>query len=190
MLTIDTRNTEYFIQAHISDSVFVGYAEGNFEYWFKQVVSDPTTQFRLVTELNKRNEICRKLREMNYEGFTVVDDSSLFTQRTTNIKPTDLKKKLKQCRILDVRERAETQKIKLVRSQNMPLSEILNGKNPKPDLEYYVHCAGGYRSLIAISWINHSKPYNLINIQGGLEALRATLQEDLFVISHQEFDKK
>ncbi|GEA61229.1 rhodanese-like domain-containing protein [Vibrio comitans] len=182
MLTIDTRNTEHFIQAHIPGSVFVGYSEGNFEYWFKQVVPDPSTRFRLVTELSQLSEICHKLKEMNYERFTVVNDPSLFTQRTPNITSTDLQKQLQQCRILDVRERSETQKIKLKSSENMPLSDILNGKNPKADLEYYVHCAGGYRSLVAISWINRSKAYNLINIQGGLEALRATLEDELFVI--------
>ncbi|UJF17049.1 hypothetical protein L0B53_03680 [Vibrio sp. SS-MA-C1-2] len=174
MLTIDTRNTEDFIKAHVPGSVFVGYSEGNFEYWLKQVIPDPSTRFCLVVELSQFSEISYQLKKMNYENFTVVDDLSLFTQRMSNITPIHLRKHLQQCRILDVRERSQIHKIKLQNSENMPLSEILNGKNPKIDLEYYVHCAGGYRSLIAISWINRSKHYNLTNIQGGLDALRVS----------------
>ena len=82
-------------------------------------------------------------------------------------------------RILDVRKSAEYNAGHLASAENMPL-EYLN--DHLSDLDkgqtYYVHCAGGYRSMIFISILRNYGYYNLINIAGGYDAIKK-LQDPL-----------
>ena len=195
MLTIDTRTGEQFIQGHIPGSIFVGLLGGNFQFWFKQVVTALEQQYSVVSALADLHGITVKLVEMGYRNF-VIDEKSphlcepfvkshWLTQSVPNIKPLELKSLvinplffktfalkngLKHFCILDVREEEETKKIRWNGSENLPLSEILMGAVPSENRDYYVHCAGGYRSLIAISYLNYRQLFRLTNIENGMDA--------------------
>jgi rhodanese-related sulfurtransferase len=77
--------------------------------------------------------------------------------------------------LLDVRRKSEYDTEHLLGAENFPLDFInqhmsMIDRNKK----YYVHCAGGYRSVIAISILKARGFHNLVNIQGGYKALSAT----------------
>ena len=77
--------------------------------------------------------------------------------------------------IVDVRKKAEYQSEHLIDAQNFPLDKLndyLSSFNPNKST--YVHCAGGYRSVIAISILKSKNIHNIIDIQGGFNAIKAT----------------
>ena len=80
-----------------------------------------------------------------------------------------------QSRIYDVRKESEYLSEHIVDAKNTPLSKINTHleKLPKAD-KFYVHCAGGYRSMIASSILKSRGYHNLINVEGGFKAIKET----------------
>ena len=74
--------------------------------------------------------------------------------------------------IIDVRNKGEFDKGHLVKSLLFPLGDFSNNFiNYKKNSEYFIHCQGGYRSMIACSLLKREGVHNLIDIQGGFAAI-------------------
>ena len=75
--------------------------------------------------------------------------------------------------LFDVRKLGEFQSEHVVNANHTPLSEINDHLAGYPDNEtFYVHCAGGYRSMIAASILKSRGIHNLIDVQGGFKAIK------------------
>jgi rhodanese-related sulfurtransferase len=77
--------------------------------------------------------------------------------------------------ILDVRRKSEFDSEHISGAENMPLDFIFeNLSMVNPDKKYFIHCAGGYRSVIASSILQAKGFQNIVNIIGGFKALSRT----------------
>ncbi|GAM74008.1 metallo-beta-lactamase family protein [Vibrio ishigakensis] len=179
MFLIDTRNVEEFIQGHLQYSVFVGFKGGSFEHWLPKLLPNKKAEFKLISNPIDTDEVTQKLEDMGYHNFhsMTLENSSKLVE-LPSISAADFVDNLDKVeQILDVREEPEVMNFHLKDSENLPLSEILNGKEPRNKGHYYTHCAGGYRSVIAISYLNRSKHNQFTNVIGGLSAIKAYVDQ-------------
>lgn len=179
MLLIDTRNVEDFIQGHLQCSVFVGFKGGNFEHWLSKLLPNKQVEFKLISNPTDTGEVTQKLQEMGYHNYHSMKlESSNKLVELPSISAVDFVDNLDKVeQILDVREEPEVMNFYLEGSENLPLSEILNGKEPRNKGHYYTHCAGGYRSVIAISYLNRNKHNQFTNVIGGLSVIKAYVEQ-------------
>ena len=83
--------------------------------------------------------------------------------------------KVKRIEVIDVRSESEYKENHVESATNIPLSILENGLSKiDKNSEYYIHCAGGYRSIIAISILKKLGYEKLINIQEGFKGIRET----------------
>nr|WP_255721093.1 MULTISPECIES: rhodanese-like domain-containing protein [unclassified Photobacterium] len=80
--------------------------------------------------------------------------------------------KASELNILDVREQDERVKGTLPNAEALPLSDIVQGKLPSEKDNFVVHCAGGCRSLIAISLLKLLRKCHLVQLDGGYSAIQ------------------
>jgi len=72
-----------------------------------------------------------------------------------------------------VRKKSEFDSEHVVDAENAPLDFINDSMQQiKRNQKYYVHCAGGYRSMVFISTLRARGFDNLIDIDGGFKALK------------------
>ena len=77
--------------------------------------------------------------------------------------------------IFDVRKETEFLSQHIEGAKNTPLSFINNYLQEFPEKEtFYVHCAGGYRSIIAASILKSRGIHNLVDVAGGFKAIKDT----------------
>jgi hydroxyacylglutathione hydrolase len=63
----------------------------------------------------------------------------------------------------------------MVKAENTPLDYIQDNLSQiDPNKSYYVHCAGGYRSVVFASLLKNKGFDNLINVEGGFDAIKKT----------------
>ena len=78
-------------------------------------------------------------------------------------------------KVLDVRKPGEFQAEHIEDAQSLPLDYISeNMDKVDKDTTYHVHCAGGYRSMIAASILKSRGFHNLVDIAGGFKAISET----------------
>jgi hydroxyacylglutathione hydrolase len=80
--------------------------------------------------------------------------------------------------VVDVRKLTEYESEHVIGALNIPLNDINAKMTEFPaDKDFYLHCAGGYRSVIASSILKSRGYHNLINVAGGMSEIRKTGME-------------
>jgi glyoxylase-like metal-dependent hydrolase (beta-lactamase superfamily II)/rhodanese-related sulfurtransferase len=184
-LLLDTRNAEDFAKGFINGAINIG-LEGQFATWVGTLIPDLKQPVLLITEKGKEEEAVLRMARVGYDNCIGFLDGGFETWKTAG-KETDqvqtisadtfagLHNTQPDIKIIDVRKKSEYDSEHIIDAENMPL-DFLNNYMAQinPDETYYVHCAGGYRSMIAIS-ILKARGYNhLIDITGGFSAIKAT----------------
>jgi len=106
-------------------------------------------------------------------GFKSWIDASKETDTVETISAIDLKTIVEDAPVFDVRKQGEFQSEHLPHSVHTALSEINEHLSEYPENEkFYLHCAGGYRSMIAASILKSRGIHNLVDVQGGFKAIR------------------
>jgi hydroxyacylglutathione hydrolase len=83
--------------------------------------------------------------------------------------------KEKKVAVYDVRKESEFISERIPTAHNTPLDFLNDHLNQFPEKEtFYVHCAGGYRSMIAASILKKRGIHNLVDVQGGFKAIKET----------------
>lgn len=184
-LIIDARNAQEFGKAFIPGSVNIG-LDGNFAVWVGTLVPDIEQPILLVTEPGKEQEAVTRLARVGYDHAIGYLDGGFDSWKKAG-KPVDsipavsaeefaaIEAADPGIRILDVRKASEYQSEHIVQAVNAPLdfvneSMLLVDKNQK----YYVHCAGGYRSMTFISILKSRGYDNLVNVNGGFAAIKSS----------------
>lgn len=183
-LVIDTRSTTDFAAAHIPDSLFVG-IDDNFAMWVGALVENLQTPILLVADPERVEEIVTRLARVGYdnpmgylaggfESWTKAGQPTASLQEIDAASYAQLPANERQY-LLDVRKASEFDTQHLDEAQNAPLDFIYDEMNKLSlDKPYFLHCAGGYRSVIAASIMMQHGFRNLVNIQGGFKALAET----------------
>jgi hydroxyacylglutathione hydrolase len=181
-LILDTRDPQIFAKAFIPNSINIG-IDGNFAPWVGSLIPDIKQQILLVTEPSREEEVVTRLSRVGYDhaigylngGIEAWKNSNKETDHILSIPATEMAKRMKvePIEVLDVRKASEYFSEHLLSAENTPLDDI-NSSMAKIDKDkiYFVHCAGGYRSMIFNSILRARGFDNLIDIQGGFKAIQ------------------
>ncbi len=181
-LVLDVRHQNEFVQQHIPRSIFIG-LNGDFAPWVGALVADTKQPLLLVIPEGKEEEAITRLSRVGFDG-TVgylkggIDAwlaSGKETDSITSVTAKTVKEKLadKKIPVFDVRKEGEFTSEHVLDAENTPLSNINSFLSDFPkDGMFFLHCAGGYRSIIAASILKSRGIHNLIDVSGGFGALK------------------
>lgn len=182
-LILDTRNAGDFAKGHIPNSINIG-IEGSFAPWVGTMIPDVKQELLLVIEPGKEEEVVTRLARVGYDhsigflkgGFAAWKQAGMEVDTTNSIPVKELATIYQQhphIHILDVRRKSEYDSEHLIGAENAPL-DYINDSMLQVDKNktYYVHCAGGYRSMIFISILRARGYDNLIDVSGGFKELK------------------
>jgi glyoxylase-like metal-dependent hydrolase (beta-lactamase superfamily II)/rhodanese-related sulfurtransferase len=183
-LVLDVRTQKEFIKKHIPNSLFIG-LNGSFAPWVGTLIKDVHRPILLIVEKGKEEEAITRLSRVGCDNCIGYLEGGIKTWEksgnpTANLESISANKfidtlKLNKINILDVRKISEFENKHIEGSINFPLGQIqenISEINSKERL--HVHCAGGYRSVIAISILKANGFDNLIDISGGFNEIKKT----------------
>ena len=185
-LVLDVRHEKDFVKGHIPNSIFIG-IHGGFAPWVGALITDLKQPILLVTPEGKEKETLTRLSRVGYDntlgylkgGINSWKDSGKDIETITSISVEEFSKHYKNetINVLDVRKEGEYQSEHLQGDhvQHFALDYINDNMNAiSKDKNYYIHCAGGYRSVIAASILKARGFNNLVDIAGGFGAIKNT----------------
>ncbi|MCB0534284.1 MAG: MBL fold metallo-hydrolase [Lewinellaceae bacterium] len=183
-LVIDTRHQDVFAKGFIPGSVFIG-IDDNFAPWVGTLIPDLKKPILYVCEPGREDEVVTRLARVGYDnpigfldgGFESWKKAGEEVDTLDEITSEHFAAKFNgsNLNVLDVRRASEYQTEHLVGAKNFPLDFInQNMSAVKADNTYYLHCAGGYRSVIAASILKARGFDHLVNVRGGYKALSET----------------
>lgn len=185
IVILDTRPAEEFVTGFIPGAVFIG-LEGRFAEWAGSLLPYDT-DIVLVTPEGKEEETVIRLARVGFSriigclkgGYQAWKDAGAAHDMLVTIEPDELLMDLpfdEHLLVLDVRKPAEFESGHLDEAENLPLDQM---KDPgamsmiEETDNVYVHCAGGYRSVIACSLLKRQGIHNVRNVEGGYRAIEA-----------------
>ena len=185
-LILDVRTQQEFVKNHIPGSIFIG-LNGGFAPWVGTLIKDITQPILLVVPEGKSEEAVTRLARVGYDNTIGYLDGGIESwinagkkrDQITSITANEFEQHTKNetINVLDVRKDGEYQSMHL-RGNNIQ-HFALDYINKQLDLissdkKYYIHCAGGYRSVIAASILKANGFHNIVDIAGGFAALKNT----------------
>lgn len=190
VLVLDTRSQSSFIHEHIPGSIFIG-IDGDFAPWVGALVPRIEQRILIVTEPGREEEVVTRLARVGYDqcigflqgGIKAWKEAGKKVESLESIN-VEMFSKLNSnasINILDVRKKSEFESQHILGAINAPLNYINDNLSLiEKHKTYYVHCAGGYRSVIFISILKARGFDNLINVEGGMTAIK---KNDKFVMT-------
>ncbi len=183
-LVLDVRKAAEFAQAHIPNALFIG-LDGQFAPWVGALITDLKQPIILVTPQGKEEETVMRLSRVGYDnclgylagGFDAWQQAKKNTETITSISAEEFSTKYdkENIEVLDVRKPGEYDAKHLKHVKNKALDFIANWEDTlDKNKNYYIHCAGGYRSMIAASILKAKGYKNLVDVAGGFGAITKT----------------
>ncbi len=181
-VVLDVRHQNDFAKGHIPRSIFIG-LDGGFAPWVGALIADVKQPILLVTPEGREEEAVTRLSRVGFDntlgylkgGFEAWQAAKKEVDTITSVEATELKDVLKNksVAVFDVRKETEYISEHIPTAQNTPLSFLNNHLAEFPAKEtFFVHCAGGYRSMIAISILKSRGIHNLVDVAGGFKAIK------------------
>jgi len=182
---IDTRDAQTFAKGFIPGAVNIG-IDGSFANWVGTLVADVKQPLLLVTDEGREEEAVTRLARVGYDhclgflqgGIEAWKSAGKPIDTIESITVETLKQRLlsdPEAGILDVRKASENYSERLPDAVNAPLDYINDSMTKiNPNKTYYVHCAGGYRSMVFISILKARGYDRLVDVQGGFNAIKAS----------------
>lgn len=185
-LVIDTRHQDLFAKGFIPGSIFIG-IDDNFAMWVGALITDLQVPILFISEKGRENEVVTRLSRVGYDhsigyldgGFEVWKNSGEEVDQIEEIEADDFERLYTgahlELNLLDIRKESEFEAQHIRGAINFPLDFInRNMQEIDPSKKYYLHCAGGYRSMIGASILRARGFEQLVNIRGGFNALTKT----------------
>lgn len=182
-LILDTRNAQEFAKGFIPNSINIG-IDGSFAPWVGTLIPDIRQEILLVTDEGKEEEVITRLARVGYDftigflqgGFNAWKATGMPVDTIESISVdafAEILNKNSNVQVLDVRKKSEFMSEHILEAENAPLDFINESMAEiQKDKTYYVHCAGGYRSMIFISILKARGFQHLIDVQGGFKAIK------------------
>ena len=184
-VVLDVRHQDDFAKGHIPRSIFIG-LNGNFAPWVGALIADIQQPILLVCEPGREEEAITRLSRVGFDntlgflkgGFEAWEKAGMDYDTVHSISADEFKTALESktnSEVFDVRKPNEYSSEHVVNAKTTPLDFINNHLSEFPSNQsFYVHCAGGYRSMIAASILKSRGIHNLIDVQGGFKAIKET----------------
>lgn len=182
-LLLDTRAPETFAKGFVPNAINIG-IDGSFAPWVGALIPDVKQVLLLITDPEREEEVVTRLARVGYDfalgylkggmeawkaaGKEMDSISSVSAEEFANAHA-----KNSTVKIVDVRKNSEFASEHVKDAVNAPL-DFVNEAMPviAKDEPVYIHCAGGYRSMIFVSILKARGYDNLINVQGGFKAIK------------------
>jgi len=189
-IILDTRKAQDFAKGFVPNSINIG-VEGSFAPWVGTLIPDIKQEILLVTDEGKEEEVITRLARVGYDftigylkgGIDAWKAAGKEIDQIESISAAEVAKRLEKGEgtILDVRKNSEYLSEHVVDVENAPL-DFINDSMLKVDKNKttFVHCAGGYRSMIFISILKARGYENLVDIDGGFKAIK---ESNLFKVT-------
>lgn len=182
VMVLDTRRPEDFVKGFVPGSWSIG-VNGDFAVWVGTLIKDINQKILLICEPGKEEEAIVRLARVGYDNPIGFLEGGLSSWLNANkeidtiksISPQEFEtiKKNEDVQILDVRKASEHNAEHIIGAKNIPLDFIHQTMNEVNKEEpQYIHCAGGYRSVIFSSILKSKGFNNLINIEQGFDGLK------------------
>ena len=183
-LILDVRHQDEFVKGHVPQSIFIG-LDGGFAPWVGALIGDVNQPLMIITPEGREEETITRLSRVGFDqtlgylkgGIEAWKSSGKEYDMISGVNAKDLEKLVKQEKVpvFDVRKENEYLSGHISSAQNTPL-DFLNDyldRFPKNN-PFFIHCAGGYRSVIAASILKKRGIHNLIDVQGGFKKIKET----------------
>ncbi|UOX33742.1 MBL fold metallo-hydrolase [Flavobacterium sediminilitoris] len=181
-LILDVRHETDFVKAHIPNSIFIG-LHGQFAPWVGALVRDVKQPILLITPEGQEEETVTRLSRVGFDntlgylkgGIDSWVKAGYETDSIYSVSPEEFEKSFETTPIIDCRRPGEYSSLHINRATNIPLDFLNDHLSEIPKNEpFYVHCAGGYRSVIWSSIMKSRGYHNMINIETGMSGIKNT----------------
>lgn len=183
-LMLDTRTPADYALGHIPQSINIG-IKGDFAPWVGAVLGDVKQQLMLITDEGAEEEVVTRLARVGFDqvlgylkgGISAWKDAGKQTDTVKRITASQFEHefKLHESMVIDVRREAEYAASHVDEAYSKPLAYINEWVgNIDPKKHFYLHCAGGYRSMIAASILKARGFHHFSEIDGGFNAINKT----------------
>ncbi|NHM01578.1 MBL fold metallo-hydrolase [Flavobacterium difficile] len=183
-LILDTRNNADFAKGFVPQSINIG-INGDFAPWVGALIANVNQPIVLVTDLGKEEETVTRLSRVGFDhilgylkgGFEAWKAAGFEIDTVNRISAAQFEKEVKigESKVIDIRKETEYQAEHIEDAYSKPLAYINDWvKDINPNEHFFMHCAGGYRSMIAASILQARGYRNFSEIEGGFNAIAKT----------------
>ncbi|CAN1520600.1 RHOD domain containing protein [Flavobacteriaceae bacterium] len=183
-LILDTRNNGDFAKGFIPQSINIG-VDGDFAPWVGALIADVKQPILLITEVGREKETVTRLSRVGFDnllghlegGFEAwkKEAKEIDTVNRINAEQFKTQVKIGESKIIDIRKATEYSAEHIEDAYSKPLANINDWvKDINPNEHFFMHCAGGYRSMIAASILQARGFRNFTEIEGGFNAIAKT----------------
>lgn len=179
---LDVRSEVDFVKGHIPNSIFIG-IQGNFAPWVGALIRDVNQPLLLITPEGKEEETVTRLSRVGFDGvlgflkggFESWKNEGKEVATIKSISPEQFASEMNETSIvIDARKPGEFEAEHVEHAINAPLDDVNDNFMNLPKETFYLHCAGGYRSVIMASILKSRGIHNLINVEKGMSGIRQT----------------
>ncbi|RZP08031.1 MAG: MBL fold metallo-hydrolase [Flavobacteriales bacterium] len=179
VIILDVRNQNEFRQGFIPGSIFIG-LKGSFAPWVGSIIKDVNTKLLLVCDRGLEEEAILRLSRVGFDNCLGYLDGGISSWTNSNnydtiesISADDLSKIVERVSLIDVRKSGERSNGYLYNSKHVSLDDFQDQiKEIDKNNNNYIHCAGGYRSMIACSILKRNGYDSVIDVKGGFSSIR------------------
>ena len=179
VVVLDVRNQNEFKQGFVPGSVFIG-LNGSFAPWVGSIIKDINTKLLVVCDEGLEKETILRLSRVGFDNCLGYLDGGFSSWSSNNnfdiiesVSAEDLSHKIEKVNLIDVRKSGERLNGYLLNSKHISLDSFQE-KITEIDIKdkHYVHCAGGYRSMIACSILKRNGYNSVVDVEGGFSSIR------------------
>ena len=193
-LVLDVRKAAEFAKKHVPNAMFIG-LDGQFAPWVGALITDLKQAIILVTPEGTEEETIMRLSRVGYDncvgylegGIDTWEQAGKKTENIASISADEFSKlyNKENITVLDVRKPGEFDAKHLNNVSHQALDFISNWQDTlDKNKNYFIHCAGGYRSMIAASILKAKGYKNLTDIAGGFGAIvKTAIPADAYVVT-------
>jgi len=181
-LMLDVRAPQDFAKGHVPNSINIG-IDGSFAVWVGTLITDLQQPLILIADKGREEEVVTRLARVGYDntlgylngGMEAWHADGREVEALESIPVSEFEKRVNGQsveNVIDVRKPSEYLSEHLIMAENFPLDYInQNMAQLDRDKTYYIHCAGGYRSMVTASILKSRGFDHVVDIQGGFKAL-------------------
>ncbi|MFM7400893.1 MAG: MBL fold metallo-hydrolase [Bacteroidota bacterium] len=189
-LILDTRNAETFSKGFVPNSINIG-IDGSFAPWVGALIPDVKQEILLVTDPGREQETVTRLARVGYDyclgyldgGIEAWKAAGMETDQIQRVSVSELAELVKnqpETPVYDVRKSSEYLSEHYAKAASAPLDTVNESMLEIPrDKTVYIHCAGGYRSMIFASILRARGYDNLIDVREGFKGIKDSGQFEL-----------
>ena len=178
-LVLDTRHQKTFIHGFVPQSIFIG-IDGSFAMWVGALILDINQPILIIADPGREEEVVTRLSRVGYDnsigylegGFDAWKAAGKDVDTLDQVTAEELKG-VEGATIVDVRKQGEYLSEHVVDAVNVELDYFNDQMASVPqEGTFFVHCAGGYRSVIAASILKARGYHNMVDVAGGFKAIK------------------